>query len=468
MRTSPLDIRPPAVAGAFYPGDREQLAKDLEQLLRGAQPTAADAPLPKALIAPHAGYVYSGPIAANAYARFMPARGRIKRVVLLGPAHRVAIRGLALPGARGLETPLGIVPVDETAVAAISDLPQVLVSPEAHAREHSLEVHLPFLQAVLGDFSVVPLVVGDASTQEVAEVLDRLWGGDETLIVVSSDLSHYLTYAQAQATDRETARTILARQAQLHHYQACGATPVNGLLSVAQRCRLKPRLFDLRNSGDTAGDRSRVVGYASIGFYAASADAAVDAEAEQADARGEILLPIARSAIGDIFGLQYATDESHAFLREHGATFVTLNRHGRLRGCIGSLQAHRPLLEDLKANAKAAAFLDPRFQPLSQTEFTTTRVEVSLLSAAETIPVRSEEDALEQIRPGIDGLILHHGERRATFLPQVWESIGEPLEFLRQLRLKAGLSASFWASDVKLWRYTVVKYSEPELLAPLP
>ena len=466
MPISQLDIRPPAVAGAFYAQSREQLTKDLEQLLLGAQPAAADAPLPKALIAPHAGYVYSGPIAANAYARFAAARGRITRVILLGPAHRVAIGGLALPGAQGLETPLGIVPVDEAAVQAISDLPQVLVSREAHAHEHSLEVHLPFLQKVLGDFSIVPLVVGRASTQAVAEVLDRLWGGDETLIVVSSDLSHYLTYAQAQSTDRETARAILGRQAQLNHHQACGATPVNGLLTVAQRRGLKPQLFDLRNSGDTAGDRNRVVGYVSIGFYAPSADGVVDDDAEQADALGEILIPIARSAIGGIFGLQYTADESHPFLRDQGATFVTLNRQGRLRGCIGSLQAHRPLLEDLKANAKAAAFLDPRFEPLTQTEFTTTRLEVSLLSPSESIDVTSESDALEKIRPGIDGLILQHVERRATFLPQVWESIGEPLEFLRQLRLKAGLGASFWAADVKLWRYTVVKYSEPELPVP--
>ena len=297
MQTTPLDIRPPAVAGAFYAASREQLTRDVQDLLRGAQPTATDATLPKALIAPHARYMYSGAIAANAYARFAVARGRIKRVVLLGPAHRVAIDGLALPGARGLETPLGIVPVDDAGVQAISDLPQVVESSEAHAREHSLEVHLPFLQAVLDDFSVVPLVVGRATAQQVAQVLDRLWGGDETLIVISSDLSHYLTYSQAQSTDRETARTILSRQAQLNHHQACGATPVNGLLSVAQQRGLKAQLFDLRNSGDTAGDRSRVVGYASIGFFAPSGDVAT-AGRENADTRGEILIPIARSAIG--------------------------------------------------------------------------------------------------------------------------------------------------------------------------
>jgi AmmeMemoRadiSam system protein B/AmmeMemoRadiSam system protein A len=463
MSTPQLDIRPPAVAGAFYADSREQLARDVQELLGGAQPTAADAPLPKALIAPHAGYIYSGPIAANAYARFASARGRIKRVVLLGPGHRVAFDGLALPGAKGLQTPLGIVPVDEAAVQTIADLPHVAVNREAHAREHSLEVHLPFLQMVLGDFSVVPLVVGRASAQQVAQVLDRLWGGDETLIVVSSDLSHYLGYGQAQSTDRETTRSILSRQAQLNHHQACGATPVNGLLTVAQQRGLKPELFDLRNSGDTAGDRSRVVGYASVGFFAPSAGATVEEGNAEADARGDILIPIARAAIGNIFGLVFATDESHGFLREQAATFVTLNRHGRLRGCIGSLQAHRPLLDDVKANAKAAAFLDPRFEALTQTEFATTRVEVSLLSPAQPMPVTSEADALQKIRPGTDGLILQHAERRATFLPQVWDNIGEPAEFLRHLKLKAGLSAAFWAPDIQLARYTVTKYVESEL-----
>jgi MEMO1 family protein len=458
-------IRPPAVAGSFYSDARDVLEREVLTLLRGAQPHANDAPLPKALIVPHAGYIYSGPIAANAYARLAPARGRIERVVLLGPAHRVAVAGLALPGAQGLQTPLGVVPVDAAAVARIESLPQVVTSAEAHAREHSLEVHLPFLQAVLGSFALVPLVVGRATTEQVAEVIEQLWGGDETLIVISSDLSHYLTYSQAQQTDGETARMILLRRAQLNHHQACGATPVNGLLNVALRRGLKPQLFDLRNSGDTAGDHSRVVGYASVGFFESQDGIGVaDDSAEALDTRGDVLLPLARAAIGDIFGLVFAADETPAFLQDPGATFVTLMRNGRLRGCIGSLQAHRALLQDVKANAKAAAFLDPRFQPLTQTEFATTRIEVSLLSAAEALPsVPTQEQALAQLRPGIDGLILEHAGSRGTFLPQVWNSIPEPAEFLRQLKVKAGMHADFWAPDIKLWRYTVVKYSEHDL-----
>lgn len=260
-------IRPAAVAGAFYPAPPAVLAREVRMLLAQSSATEADAAPPKALVVPHAGYVYSGPVAATAYARLQRWRDRIRRVVLLGPVHRVPVRGLALPGVQAFATPLGAVPVDADAVAALADLPQVVQSPAAHAWEHALEVQLPFLQAVLGEgFTLVPLAVGDASSEEVAQVLERLWGGAETLIVVSSDLSHYHPYAQARRIDAEAVRTMLDLQPMLDHEQACGATPLNGLLLAARRHHLRPELLDLRNSGDTAGDRSRVVGYAALSF----------------------------------------------------------------------------------------------------------------------------------------------------------------------------------------------------------
>jgi AmmeMemoRadiSam system protein B len=255
--------RPPAVAGLFYPGTTSKLAHDVRALLAAA-PAAAVAP--KALIVPHAGYVYSGPIAATAYAALQPIASRIRRVVLLGPTHRVAVRGLALPGSEAFATPLGEVPLDLQAAQAIAHLPQVTVSPLAHAQEHSLEVQLPFLQSVLADFKLLPLAVGMATPQEVAEVLELLWGGAETLIVISSDLSHYLPYAQAQATDRATAQAVLQLLQPLSHEQACGGTPINGLLLAARKHHLVPHLLDLRNSGDTAGSHDGVVGYAAFAF----------------------------------------------------------------------------------------------------------------------------------------------------------------------------------------------------------
>jgi len=236
-------------------------------MLGAAASAAPERAVPKAIIAPHAGYIYSGPIAASVYALLAPARGLIERVVLLGPTHRVAVRGLALPGVSAFATPLGTVDIDHASVEALRQLPQVVVSPEAHALEHSLEVHVPFLQAILGKFALVPLAVGRAQRHEVAEVLDRLWGGAETLIVVSSDLSHYLPYPDAQALDRATAKAILELSADISHEQACGATPVTGLTLAARQRGLQAELIDLRNSGDTAGDKNRVVGYGAFAFY---------------------------------------------------------------------------------------------------------------------------------------------------------------------------------------------------------
>lgn len=268
------DIRPPAVAGRFYPAEPVRLAREVDDLLAGV--VGADEPppkaLPKVLLAPHAGYVYSGPVAASAYARLKPFAARIKRVVLLGPAHRVLVRGLALPDAAALATPLGAAPVDQEAFRTIADLPQVSVSKAAHALEHSLEVQLPFLQRILDDFSIVPVAVGEVGASEVAEVIETLWGGPETLVIISSDLSHYLPYSIAQQLDQQTAAQILALSSEpLQHEQACGATPINGLLRVARQHRLRAQLLDLRSSGDTAGPRDQVVGYGAFAFYESDA-----------------------------------------------------------------------------------------------------------------------------------------------------------------------------------------------------
>jgi len=256
-------IRSPAVAGLFYPADEQQLRQDVRFLLEKAGRHDLK---PKALIVPHAGYQYSGAIAATAYASLRAAAANIQRVVLLGPAHRVAIHGMALPGADVFTTPLGGVNVDAGLVNAIAHLPQVSISSAAHALEHSLEVQLPFLQSVLNEFTFLPLAIGMTSAEEVAEVLDYLWGGEETLIVISSDLSHFLPYATAQHIDHQTVQSILQLQQPIAPDHACGSMAINGLIIAAQKHRLIPHLLDLRNSGDTAGTRDQVVGYAAIAF----------------------------------------------------------------------------------------------------------------------------------------------------------------------------------------------------------
>lgn len=260
-------IRPAAVAGTFYPGDAAALAAEVTAYLADAGAAPAPARVPKAVIAPHAGYIYSGPVAASAYARLAPRRGIVTRVVLVGPAHRVFVRGAAIPEARAFDSPLGAVPLDAAVLERLAALPFVEPSARAHAFEHSLEVHVPFLQSVLGAFTLVPVLVGDASPGQLAQLLEAVWGGAETLVVVSSDLSHYLPYAAAQARDRRTSQRILGLDTTLDPEDACGAAPINGLLELARRRGLEPELLDLRNSGDTAGDRDRVVGYGAFAFH---------------------------------------------------------------------------------------------------------------------------------------------------------------------------------------------------------
>ena len=257
-------IRSPAVAGTFYPANSAKLQRMVTDFLSHAK----SEPIPvKAIIAPHAGYIYSGPVAASAYARLASQAASIKRVVLIGPSHRVGFRGLAAPNASIFETPLGGVDIDSDAIDRLLDLSWVMRSDHSHLQEHSLEVHLPFLQTILHEFKLVPLLVGDATPQQVAEVIERLWGGPETLIVISSDLSHYLDYETASSIDAKTSKAIEELKGEAIDFdQACGRIPVQGLLRIAQKRGLQCKTVDLRNSGDTAGPRDHVVGYGAYVF----------------------------------------------------------------------------------------------------------------------------------------------------------------------------------------------------------
>ena len=253
-------IRLPAVAGLFYPADKQTLEHDIQQYLDEAN-YGRDI-IPKAIVVPHAGYVYSGPIAASAYKQVIPFKNKINRVVLLGPSHRVAFNGLAIPESDTFNTPLGNIQIDQEGIQQLADLPQVIVSDKAHSEEHSIEVQLPFLQEILDDFSLIPIVVGDADRYEVAEVIQKFWGDEHTLIVISTDLSHYHEYNEAKRIDRLTSDAIENLKPDLIDYDdACGRNGLKGMLTVAAEKNLSDDILDLRNSGDTAGDKSRVVGY---------------------------------------------------------------------------------------------------------------------------------------------------------------------------------------------------------------
>ena len=454
-------VRQPAVAGAFYPGTARELDAAVKHHLAKAARDAG--PVPKAIIAPHAGYVYSGPVAATAYARIQPARGRIKRVVLLGPCHRVAVRGLAASSADAFATPLGNIPVDREALDRILKMPQVQVFDATHSREHSLEVHLPFLQVVLGAFALVPLVVGEATPDEVAAVIEALWGGPETLVVVSTDLSHFLDYDTARRVDAATCEAIEAFEPKrIGREQACGRIPMNGLLALAKRRGLEIVRVDVRNSGDTAGARDQVVGYGSWLLFedvaaATEEDSFAAATRALLSDHGATLLHVAAASIehGLAHGRPLPVDlgEYAGEIAAKGACFVTLKREGKLRGCIGSAAARRPLVTDAAENAFAAAFRDRRFKPLKRDDLQGLELSVSVLSASVPMKFADQADFMAQLRPKVDGLIIEDGGKRALFLPSVWEGLPKPGAFLAHLKMKAGMKPEHWSKTFKAWRF---------------
>ena len=447
--------RLPAVAGMFYPLARDELEHSIREYL---DQVTIDIPPPKAIIAPHAGYIYSGPVAAAVYASLLPIRHRIKKVILLGPAHRVYLDGLALPDATVFATPLGKIEIDRELVSRIKDLPQVCTMASAHAQEHSLEVHLPFLQMVLDRFTLLPLVVGDADQEQVAEVLSAVWGGDETLIVISSDLSHYHDYQTARLLDAATSKAIKNLQFdEIGPNQACGCRPLRGLLHLAKRNNMEIRVLDVRNSGDTAGGRDQVVGYGAYSVH--YRESSLTPYAQE-------LLGVARQSIEQGFRtrqpLQPDLTNYAGVLRQPAASFVTLKINSNLRGCIGTTQAIQPLLLSIADSAYKAAFQDPRFQPLTETEYRQVDLSISVLTPPVEIKFTSEPDLARQLQPGTDGLIIESGQKRATFLPEVWDSIPAAVDFLTQLKLKAGMSSA--EIPKKAWRYHTEHFSADQKL----
>lgn len=450
-----LSVKKPAVAGAFYPGESIELKEDIKRHMEQGFKVNQ---IPKAIIAPHAGYIYSGDIAGSAYSPLPKLKNKIRRVVLLGPCHRVPVRTFAFSSAQYFETPLGQVPLARGEIDKLINEGFGEVHDEAFAEEHSLEVHLPFFQCYLEDYDLIPIVVGGPEIEDTSRLIERLYGDDSTLIIISSDLSHYLDYQSANDIDMVTSQQIMALDFEhLGDKQACGRYPVKGMMHLARKLGLTARAIDLRNSGDTQGNLDRVVGYGAYHFYEPD-----EINGFYSNEQKRILKQIAVQSI--LHGLQNGRVPALKmnmlpFKHEiNKATFITLQQQGRLRGCIGSVEAHRPLVEDVAVNAFRAAFEDHRFQPLTEDELKETSLHISVLSAPEPIEFASEAELVSSLRKTIDGLIIADQGYRAIFLPSVWESIHEPQEFLSSLKLKAGLPKTHWSDTFKAYRFIADKF----------
>lgn len=445
-----MPIRAAAMAGRFYPAEPGALAAAV------AAPSLGTA-LPKALVLPHAGYRYSGATAAAGVAAIPPGAA-VRRVIVLGPSHHFPLEGVAIPSARAFATPLGEVALDRAALDELAKAPEVAVDDAAHRPEHSIEVELPFLKARLGEFLLVPLLVGRIAPARLAELLAPLWGGAETLIVVSTDLSHFLEAGAAGARDVATARKAELLETRIAPEEACGARALAGFLAAAGARGMRLTRLALTHSGAVTGERSRVVGYGA--WMAQEAEAAALPPA----ARGGALRLAAealRSRVRRGRAPAIALGSFAPALQGMGASFVTLSAGQRLRGCIGSLRAHRPLAEDIAENVVKAGFADPRFAPVREEELGGLEIEIAVLGPPAPLDFASEAELLAQLRPGADGLILEEGGRRGTFLPKVWDALPNPPDFLAALKVKAGLARDHWSPSVRVWRYGTERLAAP-------
>ncbi|MBS3758938.1 MAG: AmmeMemoRadiSam system protein B [Desulfobacterales bacterium] len=460
-------VREAVVAGKFYPAEPQALKEQIQRLTREA--SAADVSLPsdkelKALIMPHAGYVYSGRTAAHA-ARRLEGRS-FSKVVIMGPDHRVGFKNGAISDVSAYETPLGRLKLHPDAEKLRKRYDCFRPVPASDKREHCIEVILPFLQFYLKDFQIVPIVFGSGDVKRYAAAVDGICQ-DKTLIVVSSDLSHYLPYERANHRDKQTIKMILELNAKglaADSNRACGATAIRVLVNMARKHNWAPVLIHHENSGDTAGPRQRVVGYAAIAFYG---EASMTQSSNMSEENGQLLVKLARQTIAKRLGVESGVDEdipsrlSDDIFQSQRGTFVTLTKNDQLRGCIGNLLPDKPITEGVRENAINAAFNDPRFPELSKAELDQVDIEISLLTEPQPLEYKDADDLLSKLRPHIDGVIIRKGMHSSTFLPQVWEQLPDKPMFLSHLCLKAGLAGDEWKKgDMEVLTYQVQYFEE--------
>jgi len=458
-------IRKAAVAGRFYPSSPKELRDDVERYLAAAAPSDASASTAvNIMVAPHAGYVFSAPVAAGVYSR---ASRSARTVILIGPSHHKRFDGVHVTDARYYETPLGKVEVNREINEKLSKNPLCLRASGAEESEHCLEVQLPFLQVILGGgkFTIVPLITGNVGAKAVAEML-LPFIDDTAMVVASSDLSHYQPQRDARDIDDATISTVISGNAD-GFMEACGDTAIRVVMEIAAKRGLAAELIDARTSYDTApeyGDPHRVVGYAAIAFVKRSA-AGDTAESFNRQEK-EYMLKLARETLtaavrggGDTQPSPPKPKSELSRLAQNYGCFVTLNSHGQLRGCIGNIEPIKPLYKGIADNAINAAFHDPRFPRVKAAELGEIKIEVSVLTKPAPLGAKSADEILKKLVPFEHGVILKLGSRQSTFLPQVWEQLPDKVMFLEHLAMKAGAGRDDW-KRADVWVYRAVHFEE--------
>ena len=447
-------VRKAAVAGQFYPENADSLRDGVKHYLAGTQMMEKS---PRMLICPHAGYVFSGPVAGKGYAVI---NSDVKKVIIIGPSHHFRFDGIALPDADYYETPLGKVKIDKEIIGKLRKSPLASASRGADNPEHCLEVQLPFLQTRLsGGFSLVPVLTGDIKPSQLAELIFPLID-EQTIVIASSDLSHYHSQSEARKLDDKSIETILSGDAG-GFIDGCGETAIRTVMYLAAKLKLKPCKLDSRTSFETApqyGSRSRVVGYATIvytgGITAPHKEKTRTSTAAPKPPMQQFLLKLARESLeGAVKGIKLTAPEAiPAELKENSGCFVTLTINGNLRGCIGYIEPVKPLYQAIIENAANAALKDPRFKPVTIEEIGKIDVEVSVLSKPVQLAFENPDDLLSKLIPGVHGVILQYGPCQSTFLPQVWEQLPDKIMFLEHLSMKGGMPRDGWkTANVKIY-----------------
>jgi AmmeMemoRadiSam system protein B/AmmeMemoRadiSam system protein A len=455
--TRAFAAHPPQVAGMFYPAEPAALTASLDAAFAAAPPGPFRA---KMVVVPHAGIDYSGFVAAKAL-RALDGPKRLKRVVILGPNHRLPLDGIALHPAHAWATPLGVAPVAEDAARAILSLDGVKVDARPFAGEHSLEMPLIFVQRMFPGVEIVPVLVGAAEPALVEEAVERLWGGPETAICLSSDLSHFLSKPAARGRDDAT-RAKIERGAwsELQSGDACGYAALRGAIRVAEARGMRTTGIAFATSDEAGGPSERVVGYGAFAFEEAEAARLADSDRARLFAIAAASLEFAAAHDGETPEIELGAAVSPA-LSAQRASFVTLERDGRLRGCIGSPAPRMSLSRDVAVNAVAAGFGDPRFPPLTPSELAELTVSISVLSPATPFAVADEDELIARLHPRRDGLILRERGAGALFLPSVWSALPDRREFVRQLKRKMGRPADHWSGSMRAWRFTTESFEAP-------
>ena len=447
-------IRKPAVAGTFYPANKNQLKEMIDKYLSEIKIDKNEKRKLKALIVPHAGYIYSGPIAASGFV--LLKNKNFKKTIIIGPSHYVHLKKASIPQVEYYETPIGLVKLSNLSKKLLNENCFDYIA-EAHTKEHCLEIEIPFLQTVMKETEIIPIVTGQSQINEITDSLINNIDQD-TLIIVSSDLSHFHSYNDAIKLDNQCINCILKMDFnKIYNQEACGLFPIIILMNIANHFNWEAKLLDLRNSGDTAGSKDSVVGYASIAFYEKEKKALLLSNNDK-----KKLLELARSSIiKKNINIDVSKYELSKILFEKKGCFVTLYLNNELRGCIGYIMPQKPLYQAVIDNAYNAAYKDPRFPQVTKKEIKNLKIEISVLTIPEKINYQSKNHLLKILVPKNDGVIISKNNRSATFLPQVWDKLPEKEIFLKNLCLKAGIDPNIWEYDKpEVFIYKVFAFNE--------